>query len=84
VALYLNAYNGDGYLLEEEQAGDRSVPVTLTPEAESVIAYLIRIESFKVSDALGQLCAYRPDPPPAADHTVHTSSADASPPGTPW
>jgi hypothetical protein len=84
--LWLNYYAGDGVLLEEERAGDFSAPVSLTPDAETVIAYLIRIESFKVCDALGQLAAFRPGPPPLpeADHAVPAAPSPPPSPHIPW
>jgi hypothetical protein len=82
MALWLNHYLGDGFTLEECQAGDRSYPVTLSKDAEETITLLTRMESFRVSAALGELSALIVDRPPPceADHAV---PASPSPPPSP-
>ena len=53
--LFINLFRDGGVLLEDQAAGDQSIELTLTEHAAACLAALLKLESFEVSRALGEL-----------------------------
>lgn len=53
--LFINLFHDGGMLLEDQAAGDQSIELTLTERAAQCLAALLKLESFEVSLALGEL-----------------------------
>jgi hypothetical protein len=53
--LFINLFRDGGVLLEDQAAGDRSIELELAERAAKCLAALLKLESFEVSLALGEL-----------------------------
>lgn len=53
--LHVNVYPYGVVLLEEEPAGERSLPIELNERAEKFLSALLALESFEVAESLAKL-----------------------------